>query len=269
MWHRHGDQRMNLFGPVLYALFIWWFSTGLILYLDRRSPASLNRSMIGATAVLGVAIYGLFASRDDATIVGAYVGFTCALLVWAWIEMSYFMGWITGPRKAPCPPGCTLWQRFKLGVQVSLHHELVVVGFGICIAAGLSGAPNQVGTWTFFVLWFMRWSAKLNLFLGAPNLHSEFLPEHLRFLETYMSKKPINILFPVSVTCATIVALLLIVAAKAPTATVFETTGLVLVATLLGLAILEHWFLVVPFPDASLWRWAVRATTESPREGRI
>ena len=138
---------------------------------------------------------------------------------------------------------------------------------GICIAAGLSDAPNQVGTWTFFVLWIMRWSAKLNLFLGAPNLHSEFLPEHLRFLESYMSKKPINILFPVSVTCATIVVLLLVVAAAAPGATVFETTGLVLVATLLGLAILEHWFLVVPLPDASLWRWAVRST-DQPREGR-
>ena len=259
---------MSLFAwPVFYALFIWWFSTGLILFLDRRSPSSLNRSMLGATAVLAVAIYGLFESRDDTSSTGAYVAFTCALLSWAWIEMSYFMGWITGPRKEPCPPGCTGWRRFKLAIQVSLHHELVIVGFGTCIAAGLWDAPNQVGTWTFFVLWIMRWSAKLNLFLGAPNLHSEFLPEHLRFLESYMSKKPINILFPVSVTCATVVVLLLLVAAAAPGATVFETTGMVLVATLLGLAILEHWFLVVPLPDASLWRWAVRSN-DQPREGR-
>ncbi|HET6474132.1 MAG TPA: putative photosynthetic complex assembly protein PuhE [Pseudomonadales bacterium] len=260
---------MSLFAvPVMYALFIWWFSTGLILYLDRRSPSSLNRSMIGATAVLAAAIYGLYASRNDTTLAGAYVGFTCALLAWAWIEMSYFMGWITGPRKEGCPPGITGWRRFKLAIQVSLHHELVIVGFGTCIASGLWDMPNQVGTWTFFVLWFMRWSAKLNLFLGAPNLHSEFLPEHLRFLETYMSKKPINFLFPVSVTCATVVVLLLLVAAGAPDASVFETTGLVLVATLLGLAILEHWFLVVPLPDASLWRWAVRTTSNQPREGR-
>ena len=32
------------------------------------------------------------------------------------------------------------------------------------------GGANQVGTWTFLVLWVMRLSAKLNVFLGVPNL---------------------------------------------------------------------------------------------------
>ena len=43
---------------------------------------------------------------------------------------------------------------------------------------------NQVGLWTFVILWAMRQSAKLNVFLGVRNLSEEFLPEHLRYLET-------------------------------------------------------------------------------------
>ena len=42
-----------------------------------------------------------------------------------------------------------------------------------------------------------------------------------------------------------------------------------LVATLLALAIVEHWFMVLPLPDAALWRWALPAdpTALPPRAG--
>ncbi|MDZ7753399.1 MAG: DUF3623 family protein [Gammaproteobacteria bacterium] len=38
----------------------------------------------------------------------------------------------------------------------------------------------------------------------------------------------------------------------------FEKTATVLVATLLRLAILEHFFLVLPVQDSALWNWALR-----------
>jgi putative photosynthetic complex assembly protein 2 len=43
--------------PVLYALFLWWFSTGLILYLDGLPRRSFRWSMLVATGLLGAALY--------------------------------------------------------------------------------------------------------------------------------------------------------------------------------------------------------------------
>jgi len=109
------------------------------------------------------------------------------------------------------------------------------------------------------ILWAMRLSAKLNVFLGVPNLAEEFLPEHLHCLKSFLTKKPMNLLFPVSVTVSTLIAALLVQGALAAEAGAFQATGLTLLAVLLALAILEHWFLVLPLPDAALWSWALRA----------
>jgi Protein of unknown function (DUF3623) len=34
--------------------------------------------------------------------------------------------------------------------------------------------------------------------------------------------------------------------------------GLILVATMLAMAIVEHWLLVLPLQSSALWRWAMR-----------
>ena len=38
----------------------------------------------------------------------------------------------------------------------------------------------------------------------------------------------------------------------------FQRSGLLLVSTLLALGILEHWFLVLPFSEEVIWRWAMK-----------
>ena len=65
--------------------------------------------------------------------------------------------------------------------------------------------PNQTGWWTYLVLWSMRLSAKLNLFLGVRNLSENFLPAHLAYLQSYFTRRSWNWLMPVSVTAATAV----------------------------------------------------------------
>ena len=75
-----------------------------------------------------------------------------------------------------------------------------------------------------------------------------------------------NLLFPVSVTLATIVtALLLINVLAAPIAS-FERTGFMLLATLSALAVLEHWFLVVPIPFEKLWSWGLSERHHTPHQ---
>jgi hypothetical protein len=76
-----------------------------------------------------------------------------------------------------------------------------------------------------------------------------------------------NLLFPVSITASTVLATLLIQSAIAPQAGPFEAAGATLLAALTGLAVLEHWFFVLPLPVVALWRWGLRsraAATPAP-----
>jgi hypothetical protein len=63
----------------------------------------------------------------------------------------------------------------------------------------------------------------------------------------------------VSVTTATAFAALIWERALAPEMSDFGTAGLALVGTLLTLAVLEHWFLVLPLPSEALWSWGLRS----------
>ena len=245
--------------PVLYALFVWWLSTGLIIYLDGLPRRTFGWSMAGATLVLTASLYGLAGSGADTTVRGAYAAFTCGLLAWGWQEISFYMGYVTGPRTEPCPEGCSGWRHFGHAIQTSFWHELAIIAAAAAVVALTWGQPNQVGTWTFMVLWWMHQSAKLNVFLGVRNLNEEFLPEHLTFLRSFLTKKPMNLLFPVSVTISTVIAVLLVQKALAPGASAFEAAGYTFLGTLMALAILEHWFLVLPLPSAALWSWGLRS----------
>lgn len=241
--------------PALYTLLIWWFSTGLILYLDSLPRRTFRWSMFGATVVLLAALYGLATSRADTSVAAAYIAFTSAVLIWGWLEMAFLMGFVTGPRAAAAPWGCSGWSRFRYATLAILYHEIsLVVGAGVVFALTLDAA-NPVGWWTFLTLWIMRLSAKLNLFLGVPQLNAELLPEHLQFVRSYLTKKPINFLFPISITASVIAAVLMVQRIMASSESPFETAGLTLVAALIVLGIVEHWLMVLPLPAAKLWNW--------------
>ena len=203
----------------------------------------------------GIGLYGLAVSAQDASVSGAFTAFTCGLIIWGWNEISFLMAFVTGPRREAAPPGSAGWLRLRHAVEAIAYHELAIAASAALVVALTWNAPNQIGTWTFLVLWAMRISAKLNVFLGVPNLGSEFLPDHLKYLESFFRKRPMNCLFPVSVTLSTTAAILLVQAAGAPGNGGFETAGFTFLATLVALALLEHWLLVLPLPAAALWNW--------------
>jgi putative photosynthetic complex assembly protein 2 len=243
--------------PALFALFVWWFSTGAIIFLDLLPRWTFKYSMGGATAVLAVAFWGIYASRADTSVFGAYCGFSCALLAWGWHEISFYTGIVTGPRKQQCPEGCRGWKHFVHAVQASLWHELAIIAAGAEVIAFTWHQPNRIGLWTFLVLYWMHQSAKLNVLLGVRNLNEQFLPDHLAFLRSFLTSKPMNLLFPVSVTASTVICVMMWNRATAPADSAFTASGMTFVATLMSLAILEHWFLVLPMPSAALWQWGL------------
>ncbi len=252
--------------PALFALFVWWFSTGVIFYLDGLPRRTFRWSMLGATILLAASVYGLTETKNDTSISGAYWAFTFGLLAWGWQEISFYMGFVTGPRKQASPEGCRGWRHFGYAIQTTLYHELAIIAGAILVVAVTWGGANQIGTWTFMILWGMHQSAKLNVFLGARNLNEEFLPEHLAYLKSFFTKKSMNLLFPVSITVSTVILTWLVQLAMAPDASAFEAVGYTFLATMMALAVLEHWFLVVPLPAASLWNWSLSShRKEAPR----
>ena len=95
------------------------------------------------------------------------VGFLLGLLIWAWLEISYLLGFVTGPNHKPCPDDATGWQRFIGGLGTTLYHELAVLMMVALLAWFSYGSINTTAVNTLIVLWLMRWSAKLNYFLGC------------------------------------------------------------------------------------------------------
>ena len=202
--------------PALYALFVWWFSTGVVIYLDGLPQRTFRWSMLGATALLGLSLYGLAAERRRHQHRRAPTSPSPAGS-WPGAGRRSASTWASSPARGtgPAREGCSGWRHFGHAIQTSLWHELAIIAASLAVVAITWGQPNQIGTWTFMVLWWMHQSAKLNVFLGVRNLNEEFLPEHLAFLKSFLTKKPMNLLFPVSVTVSTVIAVLLFRAALA------------------------------------------------------
>jgi putative photosynthetic complex assembly protein 2 len=245
--------------PFAFAVLVWWAGTGAILYLDGLPRSTFPRTMTVTTIVASLAVWGLWYSSGQATVAGAYCGFACAILIWAWQEVAFLLGYVTGPRRGPCPPGATGWRRARYAFEAVSHHEVALVFLALAVVAATWDRPNHTGLWTYLVLWIMRQSAKLNVFLGVRNLNADFLPDHLKYLQTYFVRAPMNALFPMSVAAATLAAIPLWQGAVHPDADAFASTSRALVASLLTLAILEHALMVLPLPAERLWAWAMRS----------
>ncbi len=253
--------------PALFALFLWWASTGVILYLDGLPAKTFPRTLLGATALLGASLFGVVASRDDVSATGAYVAFTCGLLAWGWQQIAFYTGYLSGPRRHAYAQGCAGWQRVRHAAAATLYHEISIAAGALLLFWLSRGAPNRVGLWTFLLLWAMHVSAKLNVFLGVRNLNEEFFPDHLRYLVSFLRRRPMNRLYPVSIALSVGLAALLGHRALAAGASAFEVAGFTLLATLTILAILEHGLMMLPLPAAGLWRWGLRSRRAGPAEG--
>lgn len=239
----------QIFMPVLFALLMWWLSTGVILRLVSLSPRTYPFSLAVSAGLAAVALWTLsIVSPADET--AAYVTFSCVLAVWGFVELAFLTGYVTGPRKTALPFGVTGWQRFRYASETILFHELLLLAAGGAVIAA-SGIGNWLATGTFAVLWVLRLSAKLNLFLGVPSLNADLLPRRLAHLASYFRRRSMNALLPISIIGSAVATALLF--DRALSGDAYSTTAHVLLGSLLALALLEHLFMLMPFPVAKLW----------------
>jgi len=242
--------------PALAAVLLWWAGTGAVILLDRVPRDKSAFSFAGATLFTLGAVLCIRHTATDTSVAGAYAGFICAVVLWGWHELSFLGGWITGPRHEPATPGVPAHIRFSQAVQVLLWHELALIGTGLVLWALWGHGANPVAAWTFALLYAMRVSAKLNLYLGVRNLALDFLPPHLVYLGSYFRKRRFNALMPVSLLAGAGVTALLIDGAAQSQGGL--RVSFVLLASLLVLALVEHLMLVLPLQPSALWRWALK-----------
>jgi putative photosynthetic complex assembly protein 2 len=238
------------------VVFLWWFTTGALLWIDRRPAQTFPRSLalLGAAAV--ASLMALPWLSADAGFMGVAGGFLAALIIWGFNELLFLTGLVTGPRRIPAPVGAEGIPRFVAAVQALLWHELALIGSGLLIFVLSSGGASRTAVWTFGLMWLMRISSKLNLHLGVPNPGEEFLPPPLGYLKTYFRQRRMNPLFPVSATAGAAGFGILALAAFAPQPAPQAAEAAAL-ATLVLLGLAEHWFMVLPVRSAKLWAWAL------------
>ena len=262
----------ELWIAALAAVFVWWFSTGAILYVVKRSEFRRSTWRLGVVAVgFPLAILGGLAIAETASsadIWSVYVAFLAAIIIWGWFELAFLMGVLTGPVVRPCPPSISMAERF-IRAWGTIAYSNMALGATL---AGLMlltwGEANQFGAWTFALLFFARLSAQLNLHFGVPNVNLEFLPDPMRHLESHFRVAPMTPLFPVSATLLTLaVACWLERVYAAPSGSGTEI-GFVLLTAMTVLALLEHWMMVLPMGDARLWRWMISAKPAGQRSSQ-
>jgi len=236
---------------------VWWFSTGVIFWLDGLPRRTHHFTVGAATALLGVALWGIAQTADDPTPFGAYLSFAAGLAVWAWVELTFLTGLITGPNRHPRPPGLGLGQRFRLAVGAILWHELLIVALAVVVFALSWHGENLVGAWTVAILWAMRTSTKLNLFLGARNTYAHLLPPALHHIASHFTRAQMNLLFPTALAAASVLAVVLLAAAVLAEAGSFAATGFAILGTLALLGAIEHAFLMLPLRTEALWAWSL------------
>lgn len=247
--------------PLLAALgvvMVWWLSTGLILWRVRvadNGPAHGHlHSVIGGIPLLGFGLWGAILSAAQPSAFGVYLGFAAALALWAWVELAFLSGILTGPNLTPSPEGLAPRARFARALLAVAWHELALAAIMLGLIWVQWGGQNNVAAGTFALLLVARTLAKINLFLGVPRINMQFIPRPIAHIKSHFRLAPATGFLSISIAILTILTALLTLSAL--TASTPETRlGYTVLAALAALALLEHLFMVLPLPDAKLWAW--------------
>lgn len=260
---------MSAWQAVLLAILVWWGSTGLILLLVRQADRLGGRAHLAVTLaclpVLGAGWAGLLTSAHETSALAPITAFFSAIAIWGWFELAFLCGVLTGPNHHHCPARATGIERFVRAWGTLAYSEIALLFTAVALIWFAWDAANPFGVWTFLILLLARVSAKLNLYLGVPNINTEFLPMPMRHLASHFRIAPGNALFPVSITLLSFATACWIERLLDQQPGSGGAVGFALLATLTALALLEHWLMVLPLPDEKLWRWLLPDAPHSPR----
>ncbi|WP_238613487.1 putative photosynthetic complex assembly protein PuhE [Candidatus Oscillochloris fontis] len=242
--------------PPLAVVLLWVALTAGVMGLNQRGPRAARLGLIFSLPLLGLAHWQLVVSRHDLSTLGAYQAFMAGMLIWAWHELAFYSGILSGPWKRDCPSHARGFSRLGYALATHLYHELACLAEIILMLVALSDATNWVGFIVFCLSWALQHSAKLNVLLGVPWLQVDLFPSHLRYLGSFWARHAPSCFFLPSVSVSTLLAGLLWLTADslapAPVA-----VRLALIASVVTLGAIEHWLLLLPVRLASTTRQVV------------
>ena len=254
--------------PFIVTVMIWFVATGLVAWADNRDVTTFPKSvMIGGIG--GIAgLFVILMSAQSVSVLAVYAAFVGALMVWGWHEIGFLTGAAAGPRRIPASKGLTGARRFAEATATVIHHEVMLALTALLLISLSWNAANQIGATVFVLLFGLRLSAKINMFVGVPNSSVEMLPPHLEYLKTYFGPNRMTWLLGVSVVGIMGMAGWFGSLALAAQLGSEQMVGASLLTTLCLLGALEHVFLALPFRDGMLWGWAfgkrIPAAQETP-----
>jgi len=257
----------TVIAPMLLTVAVWWGSTAVIARLIVGNPARypLLLRLFATIGATGFAV--ILALREVNSTASAVAALLAALAVWSWIEVTFLTGKVTGLTARSPAQAVTSRQGFArhafLALAAILWHELLIVATIVIVAIGTHDSSNNLALQVLLLLWLMRSSAKLNLFLGVRNLGEGFFPPHLQHLLSFMRQRRMNPLMPVSLLLAGAISAYFCTAALTASST-HEVAAATIIATLAALALLEHLLMILPVPAETLWRWSLANRRSSP-----
>ena len=249
--------------PVLAVIAVWFLATGLVAWAanGRRESFAVRLFIAGLAGIGG--LLAVLASLRLTGAGGVYLGFAGALAIWAWHELAFLTGGITGPRRQACGAEARGGARFLMASAAVIHHEIALAATAAILIALSWGQANPIGAQVFALMFALRLLSKFNLFAGVPNASTDILPPHLAYLTSYFGPNRFTPLLAASLIATVVLAGWLgVIAAQAP-ATGGAATAASLLFALAALGALEHFFFALPLRDGALWGWAITA-----RDGR-
>jgi putative photosynthetic complex assembly protein 2 len=248
-----GSRRpaLRAFGrAALLVTLFWWLATGLIFMAQRQGTAAV----VGSTLATVFAVIGLWwvrRTRDQLDAQGATRSFLGGSAAWAWVSTVFLAGYVVGPPVTEPIAPASSWAMALEAIHATLYSDVIGLLMLAAVALATGHGGNRVGLWTYMVFWGAQQSAKLNIFFGVMNPGDQFFPPHLEFLVWYFGARENQWLVFVSIVALGYGAWWSGVHAMRASSD-YHRIGRALLATLLGLASLEHIVLALPL-ELPLW----------------
>ena len=78
----------------LSAIFVWWFSTGILLWrvrhADNHGPEAHMTSVLIGLPLLFAGVWGYSQTLGDLSVQGVYIAFLSALAIWKWAPARFW-----------------------------------------------------------------------------------------------------------------------------------------------------------------------------------
>lgn len=246
---------------ILQVVLFWWVATGLIIAMQ-RSGATRVVALIVATALAVYGFWEMRASANDDSAVGARRSFLGGALIWGWISVTFYGGYLTGFHRESLGIAAPSWALVLPAIQATLLSDAAALCLMGAVAMLLRGDRNKTGFWSLLLFWAVQQVAKLNVFLGVENPAGNFLPPHLAYLRQFFGPLENSAFLTLSIVL--LAALTLFEGWRVRSAgNEGKRQAGVLYATILGLAVLEIIVLGMPL-ESTPWDSFLRARGDVP-----